>query len=533
MSDLGENNTKNKNHDQGYKERRIITIASFCFALVSWAATAEGMRKYVFSSGIEAGLISFGIQSILFAFNLRLPYFVEKIGKLTPDGERKKKGNRYKWTVRQKLVAAFYAFILLSSSVFSFVYICNSVIYEHDTGYVDDNTALQYKYRKVLVQTQDAIDESMKALPLIASAQLADLQQELNDAGLATDKSETLEALKKVKLEAENNWDICKQKLTTAQRNYDTAKEALDNAGKAMYWRTSEYEVALANYNSANDELESAEKEETEAHNAYKIAQSNVDGYKPSSGTLVSTILAELLKTNPETSKIENAMNGLMEYIVNLGEASAIPSNYTQIVKQSQSVNTTINQYIKLCGTTGEGTTEESAKALAERLKNQMNNSEPIPNPDNKESFQEELSSWRNEWKKKYNDLQALIMLVPTYSEDELEGIGESVVDTNILINYQPEKLSDSLNDTAREKLTDINVMERAFLRLFRKYRITAVMSIIIAFGLDISSLFAGIITFWMEKSDEICSNASIEADVTDGADESDAMFQSETAGSV
>lgn len=482
---------------QGHKERKIITIASFCFAVVSWAATAEGMQEYVFTSGIEAGLISFGIQSILFAFNLRLPYFVENIGRLTPNTKREVRNDgSYKWTIRQKLVAVFYFFILLSSSFFSFVYICNSVIYGRDTGYIDDNTVLQYEYEQALEQTQKAVDESMKALPLIASAQLANLQQEMIVAGIMTEGQKSLDDLKLEEQAALQTYEDKQQVKESALREYEDNEEDFNALQSVMLLKADEYEKAKEARDTARDALNKASAEETTAKSAYDAAKEAVINYKPSSGILVSTVLTELLKTNPDTNNVETAMSELVERIIELGETNAIPNNYAQIVENVQSVNTTIARYMDLCGTT-----EVSAKSRLEELEKTIINKTTVPNPQ-AESFQADMNMWRAEWKEKYSSLQEIVLIVPQYSQEELANLSDAVIDIKMLKDFDSEKILNSMNETMREKLTDINVMERASLRLFRKYSLTAWMSFVIAFGLDISSFLAGVMTYWMEKAE-------------------------------
>lgn len=110
---------KQRLKSQEKDEIRIVKVAAFCFALVSWLATGQGLYEYVFKDKyIQAILISFGIQAILFVLNLRLPAYFEKIGKLTPDNQREhkkyffglKKGqskSTYKWNFWQKLIAVF------------------------------------------------------------------------------------------------------------------------------------------------------------------------------------------------------------------------------------------------------------------------------------------------------------------------------------------------------------------------------------------------------------------------------------------
>lgn len=68
----------------------IVKVAAFTFAIVSWNATADGLSTYIFTeSQWMATLISFGIQSILFVLNLKLPFYYHKIGKNCPNREKR------------------------------------------------------------------------------------------------------------------------------------------------------------------------------------------------------------------------------------------------------------------------------------------------------------------------------------------------------------------------------------------------------------------------------------------------------------
>ncbi len=52
---------------------RIIKIVSFMLAMVSWIATAQGLKQYIFTeSEFQAYAVSFGIQGLLFVVNLNI-----------------------------------------------------------------------------------------------------------------------------------------------------------------------------------------------------------------------------------------------------------------------------------------------------------------------------------------------------------------------------------------------------------------------------------------------------------------------------
>ena len=494
-------NTKKNDKRKNGKEQKIVKIAALCFALISWVATAKGMKEYVFSSNIEASLISFGIQSILFVFNLRLPYFIEKIGSLTQQDERKRKrsGHGFKWTNLQKIVVVFYSFILLSSTFFSFVYICNTVVYEHDIGYSDDDTLLLNKYQIELSQVRKAIDENSKVLPLIASEQLAQLLKEMNNAGLIQETDKSLEELNSEFSRAKEAADAKQIEYNNKNNAYVDARKEVEGLYDVRFWKSDEYNAKIEKRDELYNELEAIRGQLESANQSVTDAQQKVENYKPSTDNLVAKILSDFLKRKEQAESIDISMDELISYIADLGRNNAIPKNYTELVHIVHNLNNTVNQYMKLRGTSNDDSAEKLYKELERRLEDNIK----IPDPQRKESFQEEKNTWIEGWIERYQLLKDLIWRMPTYSSYNLNDLDRTLVDKEFLMNYNPEKRINELNDLERKKLTDINVMERAFLLLFSKYKMTAWISFLIAFGLDISSLLAGAIIYWMDKSSE------------------------------
>ena len=498
------------------KEQNIIAIAAFSFALVSWAATAKGMQEYVFSSGVDAALISFGIQSILFVFNLRLPHFYKAIGKLTPSEKRGTRRNgRDKTTTPQKLLIVFYTIILLTSSFFSFVYICNAVVYERDSGYQDDDTILENTYRLQLDEVEKTVDENLRVLPLLASKELAGLQEEMGKAGILEENSLTLEELELEEQNAKTDLNSKENILEEKQRIYDRAVQNLETAEETRFWKVEEYNAALQDYYAALSELNSAKQDVTTAQNRKDDAEFKKNQYQPSNDMLVMNILTEFLKPSPEVERIEQDMNDLLETIVNVGESSSVPDNYEDLVERVQRTNNVINKYIRLCGedteeisnkTSGENKSFQTGiKNKIEELKKELEKEVAIPDPQNKESFENDKELWKAEWEKRFQGLREVIWSVPTYSDSEIEeSIGQGMaIDKEILKQYDPVRISNEMDRMIRNKLTDINVIERVCLLYVSKYKLTAIISALIALELDIASLLAGLVSYWMWEADK------------------------------
>lgn len=483
------------------QQQQIITIAALCFALVSWVATAHGLKEYVFSNSVQAALISFGIQSILFVFNLRLPFFIRSIGELKPKEQHDKKQDRHKPTGAQIVTTVLYMAVLTASSFFSFVYICNEVVYNHNTGYADDDTILMSFYRQQLDETEKVIDENLKLLPIIASDKLADLQLEMDKAGLISHQDEDVneEELKRKEQNAEADLNIKKTDLEIAKEMYEQAKKEFDSAKETRYWKVKEYEEAKEEYDKWQKDYNNKLTECTEAENEYRRIAYELDNYKPSSQEVVMQMLMEFLQHNIDSEEINGYMDELVKYVTDMGTEGEVPSNYAEMVQKVLELNSIVDNYTKLSGT--EDSQELGAKESINQLKNNIEQNRIIPNPKNKEEFEKDKEEWTNKWREQFDELRKVVWSIPVYADGVVTSNNiDAIVDTECLEEYKPDEISKDIDKLMRNKLTDINVMERAWLALIGKYPLTAVIALIIAFGLDLISLAAGIIVYWMSE---------------------------------
>ena len=119
----------------------ILRIATVLLAIVSWWATAQGMKNYVFSTNWQSYLASLAIQSILLGLNFYLPTFW-----------------RYTSSGLTKLGIALLSFIvLICSSWFSYVYIVQRA---YDESWNSTSQLLvQSTYRQELYEALDYSEE--------------------------------------------------------------------------------------------------------------------------------------------------------------------------------------------------------------------------------------------------------------------------------------------------------------------------------------------------------------------------------------
>lgn len=298
-----------KNFNATKEGIRIVKVAAFCFAIVSFIATAEGLREYVFTdSSWQAILISFGIQSILFVLNLKLPEYFDRIGEISSKGNRKhrkyhfgkqrgQEKKTYRWTFVQRIMPLFYLLFMLMSSLFSFVYICDYVVYQHLSGYSDDHTILSNLYGDVLSKVERYIQEDTKVVQLMASSQLSELQGELS-APLQTDITSLRNTLK----EKEHAEDLARIAYENSVLVYQSAQAYVGSLEDERYVQRDTYNKAIQDRNLAQTDMnskktvyETAKQERQDAQNALTTAQGSFD-------VLGAEFLSKLLEIDPSAT---------------------------------------------------------------------------------------------------------------------------------------------------------------------------------------------------------------------------------------
>lgn len=505
------NKAKDKIKISGVTGITIIRVAAFAFAIVSWKATASGLSEYVFGQGWQAALVSFAIQAILFVFNLKLPFYFNRIGENTPNREKKKyrfgekKGSEkktYKTTTFQRIIIGFYIIVLCSSSFFSFVYICNYVVYEHQSGYVDDNTILASSYRKILNDTESYITEDTKAMQIIASKLLGELQDKY-PVDSSKNNSVSKQDLENAVNEAQDACDIAKEEYDTAQNDADSFKDVMDSYASSRNGTTwhdrqdewekkyetakSDWETAVSDREVKKDKYEAAKTALTEAKNALK-------NYKDSQETLIAGFLLEMLKVNPDTDMLEEYISELNSAIVDLGTNLDIVDNYSELVEITQTLTVIVKDYTSLVQLMSNDD-DTGIKYLMEHVTDDI----LIPDPTS-ESFENDYSSWKTAWYSKLYNLENLIQHIPKLSEDEKKELDDTVINTELIDGYDINEKMDTLAELRRNKVSDINVIEKVFFLLFGKYWFIAWFSLGLAVFFDISSLLAGLFIYGIRK---------------------------------
>lgn len=477
---------------------KVIKVAAFCFAIVSWFATAEGLKEYVFERDWQAYLISFAIQSILFVFNLQLPAYFVKIGNRVPDSQKKKrKNNTYKWVGMQRIIAGFYSIVILASSLFSYVFIVNFVY--KDTRYRDSNIILDSNYRKYLYQTEEFIVEDTKAMQIVVNEKVSELRKNIPEK--SNTQSDSNASIENAKNNLEAKEAIC-QSAEAARNNAKINYDKILKRGAA----SSKINEAFQTYGEAEKQYQAALDELAVAKTALNNIKQEVESNEIDK--IVQTISSQVLSPDPEMSVLNDTITRLNKLVTENPEALNADSNkYLEIVKNTQELKIAIEKYNdlrilqgnqNLKGTENSSSDIESIKTLKEKLL-----SEKVVAPDAKSK--EAIAEWEEDWNLRWTALDRIVKSTPHISEADIETLesSKSVVDIEILKKYDAQDISDNIDDLMRSNSSGINLLERAFNLLTGGYPALAWFSLALAIFLDSSSLLAGLFIYLISNQQQ------------------------------
>jgi len=501
MTDIKEKAAAHVQRNNQGGEIQILTVAAFGFAVVSWIATAKGLNEQVFDGQpVLAALVSFGIQSILFVLNLKLPAYFERIGKLTPEEDRVKRvyhfGPRngkekasYRWTFYQWLTACFYALVLFASSFFSFVYIANYAY--SGTRYLDANVAIQQAYREYLYETDQYIGELTKCeiLTIGKQASLLDLNSDSNQKT----KKEDLED-KKSNAEIVYNNAVDKVNIKSQIRDH---AEAVYTEPMTVRWRGKKARAdEKRDYETAENDLLTAKVEENAALIALNTAERELSEYVPPLSDFVHDLLAETLKPSPDPQGLQDAINGIADGVVKISEQGRV-AGFTDAVSTTQKIMAAIDDYQTL-----EALQEADAEINIEGLKSEFLH-EPVlvPVPDTA-GFAHQKDLWETEWKGRFSSLETIVGRVPKFSQEAISEIEDvnAFVNTETLMRFDAERINRKIDRLVRRDLANINLIERACGLLVGNFPALARFSLLFALFLDSASLLAGLVIYFITR---------------------------------
>ena len=476
---------------------KVLKIAAFCFALVSWFATAQGLTEYVFTRHrLQAWLISFAIQSVLFVFNLRLPEYFIHIGNNVPDSRKNKRKylfkGTYKWTVAQKIIAFFYGITIIASSFFSFVYMTN-IIYKN-TQYIDANIVLERNLRENIVSAEHYINEDSKMIILLAGEYLTDLAEISKEVENPSEK--TKEGLEQAVNTAADNYKSKETELENAKEELKVYEKKASDLFDNRFGQPEAYEEACQDVIAAQRTVNSKKSELTAAKNALDAAKKELEDFKPPISTIIHDMLTEIMKPSPVKKTLNNKMTELINSVVYVHDNGTLPENFQDITIKTKQLSLLIEQYSSLVTVYNDPDNSDNLinfknKYIAEKV--------TIPDPES-DNFEKNKEKWESTWKSRYKLLSQIISAIPEYSSSEYENTYKGVINVNLLKNFNCNKTAKMLDSISRSNLYNINILERSFRHLFGSYSFLAWFAFILSIFLDVSSLLVGLFIYFTDK---------------------------------
>ncbi len=490
---------------------KAMKIAALCFAMVSWHATAQGLKTYVFTSDYaewQAYAISFAIQAILFVLSLELPSYQKRLKKSGGGGSK-----------RRTLVGvwAFYFVILFCSSLFSFFYITDEV-YE-STQYEKGTVVLKKQYKETAAETIQYVTEGKKLTLEVIAGNVRELSEQGYVAQERSTQPVNIEALESSAKEAKGLYEeahrVTAQQLESIKsyNESDDFENQLSGMMDKLYERQGEEQKARKDWEAAKKALQDAK-----------------DAEKKSVKAQMQVLLTETVRPNPDSLKIEEALNAIIGGLDSMNSkskrnASSEPNkDFSQAVLLVRKISTALEQYKQLeeveRGTEAVRAPEETRKTAGIAL----SNVDDIPIPAGEDMKPDEEKAWADKWKEQVMALQNAVYNLPRFSEAMLktedsskEGgeAGESIINTDVLKRYDEIKDKvDELVDNYMYFTPGTNVIEQSFYRLISEYRLLAVFSFAFSFAMDLFSLLTGILSSKLERKKKKKAKAQVSTSV-------------------
>lgn len=502
-----------KEKDINKESIKILSIAAFCFSIVSFQTTSSGLDEFVFNDQwLICTLISFSIQSILFVFNLKFPKILMEIWT----------GIKYWWIYIFRLILMLIIFILyfsvlIGSSLFSFIYIYNSSYLEQDINKIDADVILSSSYNEALKEYSDYLTENIKFQEIV-------LYNMISELALSIDYNNKQDVVNNLDDSEESNHNTADQKIfpeydsmtieeldaeiKIQEGTFNTTNDLLNSKLKlcetyerqrdGVVWVSQQqYNDDRGEYQKKIDEvtqeIEKLTQDVQDAEDRRKEATRLLTQKKNSTATKKDQITTDLLKLNLNKNKTDidftPIISGIEELIGNYKESNKGKDNtYGEMAMQLQEINIVKNNYNTLLNYYADLQKEKDNK--------NSNNSED-----------DEAKYTVSEWKEKYNNLISWIYTVPSYNSSASDNNIENIVNINELKKFEDKrfKIAEELENSRRLYLSDISIIEKSYYLLFKenRYKFTAIFSCLFAVFLDLSSLAVGLYMYIFEANDK------------------------------
>lgn len=486
--------------------RRLLASSALSSAIISWIATAQGLHIYVFSYYWQAAIISAAIQGTLFAFSIKAIPLMKKLrimGKFA--------------------MVILWICILLSSSIFSYVYISKNV-YSDKLLQNDSNRIMLTQYLEIYSLLDDIIEENKKELESEMAEYITLLA---DDDGMIEVNEEDKEDIKRIKNNIEgyvqgnvivllgniqlgsysendiqtlndmldNEQQDNNTQIENIQQQMDRKKEqvlAINERLKTFRSTDSEvYKNLTDELSELNIQIEKLQQNLDDLNNRTRNLNECKNKIKYVEGGLERKLYNEALELRKYLNQDKLNTNGLIEIVEKIYNdlfAYNISSNDPRLLEYKNFKNN-VTQYALLV--------EKKEIISNDREKVYAIISE---NEKDEEKENEEIDYG---WKEISSNLQNILKDIPQAYFDEFilksKNENQEYLSKNEIIEL--------IMNMDRLYLSDLNDFERAWTLLWSDihiYKTLLWFSVIFAFGMDLFSFGTGVLLYFMDNENKI-----------------------------
>lgn len=500
----------NNNENQRIEHNGTINLLRLCtvfLAAVSFWATAQGMKEYVFEEEWQAYAASMAIQGILLGLNFYLPVFLKLADELWKKG----------------ILIVLTGIILFCSSWFSYVYIAGKVY--NQSWQIESRLLVEQTYRQELFKGNE-----------YGEAYQQDLEEALGQQVVSLyNHTRSYEGLADTNTEIQIDWQEEREKYTGEnfaaksgmETIIDTVEEALDKVNNANIQERAKSNVSSMKttmenrYTSLNDDIVRI-KQDIEGIQEEVEYDEVEPGEEMDNVGLLRQQERDLINRREELwnqqKDYQDALKRVSEYEIYLqmvGNNSAgmvkdgLQSIQSELFKEEPDIATALAQATELFEVLlrnqdlGDDQDTDYMILLNEvnAFIQNLNKYQLVKGINN--NFQDciiklrdeqiEGTGWKQKWQTRLNNLKSLISTLPNYNGEK----------KGVLRDYDHTGSSNSLDDIIRSYISDHNATQQGIIYLKSPYRGLAVFSLILAFFFDLAGFATGVLIQIQEEKGE------------------------------
>lgn len=495
----------NSNAQTNVAVRRLLVSSALSTAIISWIATAQGLRLYVFSYYWQAAIISAAIQGTLFAFSINAIPLMKRL--------------RIKGKIA---LGILWICILLSSSIFSYVFISKNV-YSDKLLRDDANRIMATQYIETYSFLDGIIEEKKRELTNDMAEYITLLADDNGKIEISKADEEDLNSIKdSIKEFVPNNVIVLLDKMLSgsySENDLQTLNDMLDYEHQSNNIQIQNLQQQM---DKKNEQVLAIEERLKSFRNTYSEEYKNLTVERSSIQDLINQLQEEInilyehtryldecqvkisyiegglerklynetlelrrylnqdkLNTNSLIEVVEKIYNDLFTY--------NISSSDPRLLKYREFKNN-VTQYALLIDKQEIiNNDREKVYAIISKYENEVAD-------DEKENEKKDFY-----WKEISSNLQNILKDIPqAYFDDYIlksENENQEYLSKNEIIEL--------IMDMDRLYLSDINDFERAWTLLksnTHTYKTLLWFSVIFAFGMDLFSFGTGLLLYFMKK---------------------------------